>query len=723
MNRTPFILGFVLLIGLMVIRILDPYPVKAGRDFYFDSLQQIKPRAYQDVGVRIVDIDEASLRELGQWPWPRDMLADLVTQLQSYGAAVVVFDVLFVEKDRYSPSNLLERNTFSGLTLPDGARENLLQIDFDAVFAETFANIPVVLGTAQTPETGKPTETAVAEVIEFGENLIDVLPRMGASTSIIPVLKDAAAGIGSVSVEGYGQTSVIRTVPLIWNGSQGPMPSLALEALRVALGETSYILWGTEGTLGSVSAVGVGEIDIPTLFDGQIWVKFRSYQPDLYVSAHQVLDETYDPALAEKLQNTIVFVGSSAAGLLDIRATALRQSVPGVSIHAQIVEQILLGTYLKRTDWIQGVEILTLILLGLIVLYRMTLSGPIWSFVTGFFSAFIVVIASWVAYATQGILFDATFPLVGGFLAFATVAGYQFVITDYDKRQIRLSFSKYVAPTVLEQIEKSRYQLELGGITKPVTVMFCDIRDFTTLSETVEASDLVALLNGLFDKLSFEILDQEGTIDKFIGDSVMAFWNAPIETPDHAARACRAAIQMRTAIKDFNQSKPGSPIRIAIGINSGNACVGNVGSRKRFDYSVIGDTVNVASRVETTCRHVGFDIVATARTVQMAPDIACLYSGIVDLKGKTDLTRIFIILGDSTFAQSDDFKKLKTDHDLLVKAISSGLDQATIADRLDICMSHARNAGVDLVEFYEKIPGRYDDFRAIDQVEPLQERA
>ena len=353
----------------------------------------------------------------------------------------------------------------------------------------------------------------------------------------------------------------------------------------------------------------------------------------------------------------------------------------------------------------------------------MTLSGPIWSFVTGFFSAFIVVIASWVAYATQGILFDATFPLVGGFLAFATVAGYQFVITDYDKRQIRLSFSKYVAPTVLEQIEKSRYQLELGGITKPVTVMFCDIRDFTTLSETVEASDLVALLNGLFDKLSFEILDQEGTIDKFIGDSVMAFWNAPIETPDHAARACRAAIQMRTAIKDFNQSKPGSPIRIAIGINSGNACVGNIGSRKRFDYSVIGDTVNVASRVETTCRHVGFDIVATARTVQMAPDIACLYSGIVDLKGKTDLTRIFIILGDSTFAQSDHFKKLKTDHDLLVKAISSGLDQAAIARRLDICMSHARDAGVDLVEFYQKIPGRYDDFRAIEQVEPLQERA
>ena len=710
MGRTSFLLGLVLLIGLVFIRVWDPYPVQAGRNFYFDGLQKINPRPFQDVGVRVVDIDEASLRKLGQWPWPRDIVADLVTQLQAYGAAIVVFDVLFAEADRYSPSNFLQRNALSDLSLPDGARKSLQQTDFDIQLAETFFHIPVILGIARTPEINQPTEAPLADVIEFGDNLIDALPGMGASTTIVPVLKNAAAGIGSVSVDPLGQANLVRTVPLVWNGSQGPVPSLALEALRVALGESALVLWGTEGSPGVIDAVGVGDIDIPTLPDGQIWVNFRRDDSEIFISAQSVLEKEYDLDLSQTLEGSIVFVGTSAAGLLDIRSTAIGQNIPGVAIQAQIVEQILLGSYLKRTDWIEGMEILALILLGAIVGYRMTLSGPLWSFFTGFVSAVIVVLVSWLSYKTYGVFFDATFPLIGGFMAFATVAGYQFVITDMDKRQIRRSFAQFVAPTVLDQIEKSGYQLELGGVTQPVTVMFVDVRGFTTLSETMTATKLVTLLNELFDKLSREILDQEGTIDKFIGDSVMSFWNAPIAVVDHAARACRSAIQMRSAIDAFNQGRSGPPIRIATGISTGSACVGNVGSRSRFDYSVIGDTVNVAARVEAACRHVDFDIVASENTIDMAQDLACLFAGNIDLKGKTSLTRVYIVLGDETLAQSESFKEIKYHHEALLTAIETDLGKETIEYQLLFCSEKAQKLGLDLTGFYEKIPLRLPDF-------------
>jgi adenylate cyclase len=710
MGRTSLLIGLVLLMGLVFIRVWDPYPVQAGRNFYFDSLQKINPRPFQDVGVRLVDIDEASLRKLGQWPWPRDIVADLVTQLQAYGAAIVVFDVLFAEADRYSPSNFLQRNALSDLSLPDGARKSLQQTDFDIQLAETFFHIPVVLGLARTPEFDQPTEAPLADVIEFGDNLIDALPGMGASTTIVPVLKNAAAGIGSVNVDPLGQANLVRTVPLVWNGSRGPVPSLALEALRVALGESALVLWGTEGSPGVIDAVGVGDIDIPTLPDGQIWVNFRRDNSEIFISAQSVLEKEYDADLSQTLEGSIVFVGTSAAGLLDIRATAIGQNIPGVAIQAQIVEQILLGTYLKRTDWIEGMEILALILLGAIVGYRMTLSGPVWSFLTGFVSAVLVVLVSWLSYKTYGVFFDATFPLVGGFMAFTTVAGYQFVITDMDKRQIRRSFAQFVAPTVLDQIEKSGYQLELGGVTQPVTVMFVDVRGFTTLSETMTATKLVALLNELFDKLSREILDQEGTIDKFIGDSVMSFWNAPIAVVDHAARACRSAIQMRSAIDAFNQGRSGPPIRIATGISTGSACVGNVGSRSRFDYSVIGDTVNVAARVEAACRHVDFDIVASENTIDMAQDLACLFAGNIDLKGKTNLTRVYIVLGDETLAQSESFKEVKYHHEALLTAIETGLGKETIEYQLLLCLENAQKLGLDLTGFYEKIRLRLPDF-------------
>lgn len=710
MDRRQLLLGISLLLGLVMLRVWDPIPVQVLRNAYFDGLQRIAPREYTAAPVRVVDVDEASLSALGQWPWPRDIMTDLVQQLRDYGAAVVVFDMLFAEEDRYSPSNLLRRNALSTLRLPDGVRNSLETVDFDKRFARSFARVPVVLGTARRTGEGETEQPPKADIVDFGVDLLNALPPLGSSTPVVPVLREKAAGVGSVNVNPYADSNIIRTVPLVWGTGQGGMPSLALEALRVALGEDAIILWGDEAAPGVVQAVGVGQIDIPTLPDAQIWVHFRRDVPELYLSAKDILEPELDPALQAKLDGHIVFVGTSAAGLFDIRTTALGESVPGVSIQAQIVEQILLGEFLQRADWVEGAEILALVLMGLIVGYRMVQSGPVWSFLTGFLSAVVMATASWLAYSQYSILFDATFPLIGGFVAFAIVAGYQFVIVDIDKRQIRRSFARYVAPAVLEQIEAHNYELELGGVNTPATVMFCDIRNFTTLSESYEADRLVSLLNELFDHLSAEILATEGTIDKFIGDSVMAFWNAPVKVPDHAERACRAALGMRRAVRAFNKDHRDRPIRVAVGISTGEVCVGNIGSRDRFDYSVIGDTVNVAARVEAACRHVAYDITISQDVIDDGNSLACLYAGELALKGVTRGTRAYIVAGDEKVARSAAFRELSQTFDRWIDALASGADKTLRESILDQCRTLGSTIDPHLVDFFDRASERAEDF-------------
>lgn len=713
MDRRQLILGLVVLSLLVVVRVIDPSPVQGVRTFYFDALQRIAPREYQPVNVRVVDIDELSLATLGQWPWPRDILTDLTDRLRDYGAAVVVYDVLFAEPDRYSPSNLLRRGNLSTLSLTDGVRNSLERIDFDRRFARSFNRIPVVLGTARRTGEGEFEQDALVDIVDFGVDLLQALPPLGASTPIVEPLRERAAGVGSVNVDPFADSRVIRTVPLVWNTGKGGMPSLAVEALRVALGEDSIILWGDETTPGVVQAVGVGPFDIPTLSDGQIWVRYRPDDAELYVPAYEVLSPEDNPDLIPKLQDHIVLVGTSAAGLLDIRNTPLGESVPGVSIHAQIIEQVLTGSYLYRADWVQGAEILSLILLGLVVGWRMFRSGPIWSFLTGFLSAAVVALSSWLAYTRFDTLFDATYPMIGGFLAFAVVAGYQFIIVDQDKRQMRRSFSRYVAPAVLEQIEASHFELELGGRNQPATVMFCDIRNFTTLSESFEADALVSLLNELFDRLSSEILRTQGTIDKFIGDSIMSFWNAPVPVPDHKERACRAALGMRKALRKFNAGYRGKPIRIAVGISSGEVCVGNIGSHDRFDYSVIGDTVNVAARVEAACRHVGYDITIAEATREGVENLACLYAGELALKGVTKGIRTYIVIGDESVAESNDFKEMERLFAKWVQSLATGAD-STERDRiLAECARLGSTIDPNLTEFFDRAPGRAPDFAVV----------
>ncbi len=713
-RRAFQLVGLGLILFGCFIRVLDPYPVRMTRYIYFDLLQRLSPREYNpDLPVRVVDIDEKSLANWGQWPWPRTLMAQMVQNLGEYGAAAIAFDMLFIEPDRFSPSRLIKDPALADVL---SVERRAMKMDNDVQFAFEIAKWPVVLGAAARPShDGRPV-TTMAGIIEIGETPTTGLVTVPHWTPPAPPLDRSAAGIGGVNVSPLGGMGIVRRVPILWGGPDGPLPGLGIEALRVAMGEPIILVEGAADEAGIVLAVEIGEFRLPTTENGEIWVRYRHDTPDLYLSADDVMQPPENPDLRAEIEGRIILVGTSAAGLFDMHQTALGESVPGVSIHAQILEQILTNEMLSRSDVTAALELLSFIILGIVVTAVMARFGAVASFVAGGVSAAVVLGISWLAFQQQLVLFDVTFPLAGGMANFGLLAGYLFISTEREKRVIRQIFSHYVAPEILDEMEGSGHQLQLGGETQEITVMFSDIRGFTPLSESVSATDLVALLNELFSKVGDQILQERGTIDKFIGDAVMAFWNAPLPVEDHPCRAAQAALLMRRALVDFNasdvmQGRP--PIALATGCATGRACVGNIGSRRRFNYTVIGDVVNVAARIEQSCRHVDYDLLVSSSIYEKTKhDMAMLEAGYVDLKGKTELEAVYVLVGNRDLLETPKFQKLEATHKDLVSGIRERRPQFNIEDICNDCMKMAERVEPGLQKFYSALSGRAADFRS-----------
>lgn len=712
-KRTMFMtLAMILLSALVIVRAGDPWPVQNLRDAYFDYMQRLFPRPYSPLPVKIVDLDEASLTKLGQWPWPRDRLAALVDQLTDQGAAVVVFDILFSEPDRLSPNNLLKDVAVRG-AIGDGPwMDQLDKLDYDVAFAEAIGRSQVVLGLSDAGVAGGAPPEAKSGFAMIGQDPGAALLPLRSATALVPVVREAAAGLGVVNINPLAESDTIRDVPLVWRTESGFLPGLALEALRVALGESTIVVTGPNEGANRVDSVRVGGYEIPSLTNGLFPVRFRFDEASQYISAYKVLDPAFAAELGPELEGAIVFIGASAAGLADTRTTALGERVPGVSIHAQIVEQILQENYLQRSDVTEGAEIVTLVLLGLLVSLVLMLTGPVPSVMVGGLTGSLALAASWYAFVFQGVLFDATFPLIGGFIAFSSLAMYQYTVSDREKRLIRRSFARYVAPSVLQEMDRKGHSIELGGTTGEVTVLFCDIRNFTPLAASMSAHDLVTLLNELFSDLSDEILAQAGTIDKYIGDEIMAFWNAPLVTEHHQLRACLATLNMRASMGRYNARKAETgraPISVGMGLDCGLACVGNIGSRNRFNYTAIGDTVNVAARTQSACKHVGYDILVTAEVARAAPSLAFLSAGQIVLKGVSERAEVFILVGDEAVARSEAFVHAQSAHQSLLAALQAGRNDT--ADLVTAAKSAATGLDPQLGAFFERCTQRSADFR------------
>jgi adenylate cyclase len=701
----PALFGLALVAGLVLLRAADPYPVTVVREIAFDTYQRLKPRAAADFPIRVVDIDEASLAELGQWPWPRDRMALMVDRLTELGAAAVAFDVLFAEPDRMSP-----RRLGSGV---EGVDPSNLP-DTDEQFAAAIARAPVVLGFADSATAPGLPQASKAGIAVSGTDPASAVPQLRGAVLPLPGILDAATGLGSLSLDTEDLATTVRRAPLLWSDGAQFFPSLSIESLRVALGASNIVVLG-ETEAPFVEGVRVADFTIPTTPDGSLWLYYRPPDERLYVPAHEILGDGY-AAVAERIAGHIVLVGTSASGLLDIHGTTLGDNVPGVSIHAQALEQILAGTYLTRTDWVSGLEIVGFGALGLLMIPIVLMLGPIAGLLLGAGQVLLVGGFSWFMFDSQGIMIDPSFAIIGLTLLYTALVFFQFMIADTDKRQIRRAFGYYVSPALLSVIERNADTLKLGGEMRELTVLFSDIRGFTPLSEHLPPTRIVALLNVLFSALGRRIVAEMGTIDKFIGDAIMAFWNAPVDVSDHARRACRAALGMRDELRRLNRDDAFAikhaaidrdEIHVGIGIATGPALVGNMGLETRFDYSCIGDTVNTASRVEGACKSVGYDIVVTAEVRSAAADFAFLAAGAIALKGKAHPVPIHVLVGNPDVATSSAFMALEAAHDNAVAALRRG-ENVTAAARE--CAELARAIEPGLLSFYDLLAERYEDF-------------
>ena len=711
----PTLFGLSIVLALVLLRGADPYPVQALRDIAFDDFQRLSPRAAPDLPVRIVDIDDASLATIGQWPWPRNILAELTDRLTQLGAAAVVFDVLFPEPDRLSPARLADSlrddpAVRAILSAKSGGLE-----DYDQEFATALSNTPSVLGFGETNSTQSLLEAPRLGTAVVGADPTAAVPHMVGTVSSLPVLVDAAHGLGSISLAPEGSVGTVRQIPMLWTNGKKLFPSLSLEALRVAIGASTMVVFA-DPHVPAVQSVKLGDFDIPTAADGSMWLYFHPSNPALYVPAKDVLGDDFQKT-ASAINGNIVFIGTSATGLLDIRGTPIGADMPGVEIHAQALEQILSHTFLTRADWVSGLEILAFVLIGVIMVLVILQLGPMACLIVGAALAGTVAAASWFAFKRYGLLVDPTFPLVGSFIVYSAMIFFQFAIADADKRTIRRAFGHYVAPALLTEIERNSSTLKLGGETRELSVMFLDVRNFTTLSEGFEPPKLVTLLNTLFGELGARITDQYGTIDKFIGDCIMAFWNAPVDVEQHARKACLAALGMRQTLVALNvrdafslraEQRHLKEIAIGIGIATGDALVGNLGLETRFDYSCIGDTVNVASRVQDACKLVSYDILVVDETRAAAGDLAFLDAGSLVFKGKTSRQRIHILVGDEKLATGREFVALREAHLLAVTELTEGHEADLAIDR---CRDLAAGVDARLAKFYETLRTRQGDYR------------
>jgi len=585
----------LILTGMLALRVWEPWPVETLRLKYFDALLTIK-EPVESQNISLYNIDEAALANGGQWPWPRQQLAELNRYLLDAGAAAVVYSVLFPEADR-----------FGG----------------DAEFAGSMARMPTFLSAVATSDTDRQDgwHIGVATLGEVNENAINysgILPN-------VQVLQDSAIGTGVVNtapeVDG-----LVRRVPMVVRVGESLYPALGLDVLRGLAGDPSYQVRGSET---GIEAVRVPSFDtINTDAAGRVWIDW-------------VTSFSSDP-----LAGTIVFVGVTAAGVSPLVPTPRGLMYPH-EIQATLFETLLAGTSPVRPDWALGAEILVVLIFGLLTAWSarylpvlvvpagiigigaLTASGSVWG------------------YLSLGMLVDAAFPVLSSLVVGSVGVGQRMISEYRQKLQIKGMFGTYVSPKLVQQLVDDPSLMKLGGDTRTLSFLFCDIVGFTPISEHFKNNNdpqgLVTLINRLLSALTDVVLSLDGTIDKYMGDCVMAFWGAPVDCDNHQERAVTCAAMMLVALEKLNQEieAEGLPrMGIGIGVNTGPCVIGNVGGDKRFDYSAIGDSVNVAARLESSTRKYEQDVLIGETTAQAVPDMV-EYLDSIEVKGKSEKLEVF----------------------------------------------------------------------------------
>ena len=586
--------ALAVLAGLVLLRIVDPWPIETLRLKYFDSLFSLQDPVPSDY-ISIYDIDEAALEKNGQWPWPRQDLAKLNASFLEQGAAAVVYTVLFPETDR-----------FGG----------------DESFALSMVNMPTFLSAVATTDTDRKDGwhvgvTTLGPVLESAIEYPGILPNISA-------LQQFAAGTGVVNsapeVDG-----LVRRIPMLVRVGDSLYPALGLDLLRGLAGDPSYQAKAGDAGMQSVRVPSFSTVETDGL--GRVWLSWNT---------------TFEEGVAGK----IVLVGVTAAGVSPMVPTPIGLMHPH-RVQAALFETLIKGTSPARPDWALFAELLVILFFGGCVIVVTRFTAATWVSVLVIGSGAAAASASVWAYLRLGALIDAAFPVLTVAVTGATGIA-QRMITEYRlKLQIRGQFGTYVSPDLVKQLENDPSLLKLGGETKTMTFLFSDIVGFTPISEKLQddPQKLVDLVNRLLTQLTDCVLRHGGTVDKFMGDCIMAFWGAPLDCEDHAERAMLTARDMLALIDNLNAEldAEGLPnLNVGVGINSGPCVVGNMGSQSRFDYSVLGDAVNVASRLEGQTRNYDAWILMGENTVTYKPEWAT-YVDAIQVKGKSEPLKVFTL--------------------------------------------------------------------------------
>jgi len=607
---------------------------------------------YKETRVAIVDIDEYSLETFGQWPWPRYRVALLLKKIQMAGALAVGNDILFGEPDGTSPAvikKMLKRDLkidvdFKGL--PPELMDN------DQLFSNVLGTGPFALGYSfyfKGDEINARQATGllplkISEVRQAGAET--AMSYMISASHVIPPLPDFLtqcphAGFMNTLTDSDG---VLRRVPLMisWQGNIYPHLSLAtlLRALKGRIPDPMVKI-----SRGGIESMKIGNTILPLEAGGSMLINYKGPSHTFpYLSAGHVLEDKIPPGF---LENKIVFLGSSAAGLMDIRVSPLDEVFPGVEVNATIVDNILNQDFITIPDWIPGMELFLILFWGIVT-----------TFLIGWADARLMLpvmallgAGAWYSslwfLKTRQIWVSPFFPILGLAANFSVLNLFKFWFSERKKKFYRSAFSKYVSKAVVDQISESPEKMSLEGEEKEMSIMFADIRSFTSLSEKLTPTQVTMLLHDYFTPVTRSIIKNHGTLDKFIGDAVMCFWNAPLDVKDHQKLAVKTGFEMLDSLVGLNQifiDKYGIEIDIGIGIHVGRCRVGNMGSADLFDYTIIGDNVNLTSRLEGLTKFYGVKLIVSQPITACLPD-TMLYQELdqVRVKGKMEPVAIYTL--------------------------------------------------------------------------------
>ena len=643
--------------------------------------------------VVIVAIDEKSLDKFGRWPWQRKRMAQLTGRLKTYGAKVIAFDMVFSEPDESSGINtirgLKRRLIDKGSSIITEIEQVEKEADNDAIFASTLKNTPAVIagyffqiGSQRTMKIPLNPPFSKGEInsptlVKGGEGGFDdnenTLPRQfssiryiekGAPSPVILTASNVVSNIPRIAASardsGYfnilnDPDGTVRSAPLCIQYKDGIYPHIALEIIRKYLDSPPLIL-NVAGY--GVDSINIGDYSIPADERGRLLINFRGPQMTF---PHYSFSDVVDGRVPEEaLRDKIVLIGITATGIYDTVVTPFDSVSPGVEIQANIIDTILQGDFIYRPDWMLIFDVLAILIFGTLLTFSIPRMRAVYTIIATVVLVVLYMGINHYIFRRWGLWLTMDYPILTILSVSASVTTFQFMTEERKGREVKEAFSHYVAPSLVNEIVKNPEMLELGGEEKRLTVMFSDIRDFTTISEGLKPHALVRLMNDYLTPMTNIILNNSGTVDKYMGDAIMAFWGAPVEQPDHPVKACRTALEMVRRLDDIQSEwkERGIPkIRIGIGISTGRLTVGNMGSSTRFDYTVMGDTVNLCSRLEGLNKEYGTQIIVPKYTYEDVKDAFILRElDSVRVKGKEIPIRIYELMGDRH--SSDDLQKV-----------------------------------------------------------------